>query len=305
MSQKRDFYEVLGIDKSADEEAIKKAYRILAKKYHPDANPGDKDAEEKFKEASEAYEVLSDPKKRSVYDQFGMAAFENGGDGGFGGGAGGYSSYGFSGDLNDILEGLFGGGFGGGGFGSFFGGGFGGRRGPMRGRDVVASVTITLEEAAKGCEKVLNIRNAGNKESLSVTIPAGMESGRRIRLRGKGEPSPNGGEPGDILLEVDIIEDGRFRRDGIDVYTTARIPFTTAVFGGKVIMHTLYGDVETNIKECTQAGTQMRLKGKGMPVMGRNIYGDQYVTIEIEVPRKISKKAKAKLQECKEILDKE
>jgi molecular chaperone DnaJ len=234
-----------------------------------------------------------------------MAAFENGGDGGFGGGAGGYSSYGFSGDLNDILEGLFGGGFGGGGFGSFFGGGFGGRRGPMRGRDVVASVMITLEEAAKGCEKVINIRNAGNKESLSVTIPAGMESGRRIRLRGKGEPSPNGGEPGDILLEVEIQEDDRFRRDGIDVYTIVRIPFTTAVFGGKVIMHTLYGDVETNIKEGTQAGTQMRLKGKGLPVMGRNIYGDQYVTIEIEVPRKLSKKAKAKLQEFKEILDKE
>ena len=301
MSQKRDFYEVLGIDKSADEEAIKKAYRIPAKKYHPDANPGDKEAEEKFKEASEAYEILSDPKQRSVYDQFGMAAFENGGDPGFGG-AGGYSSYGFSGDLNDILEGLFGGGFGGG-FGSFFGGGFGGRRGPMRGRDVSAAVTITLEECAKGCEKVLNIRNAGKQESLSVQIPAGMETGQRIRLRGKGEPSPNGGEPGDLILLVEVAEDERYRREGIDIYSTIRIPFTTAVFGGEVVMHTLYGDVSCKVKECTQAGTQVRLKGKGMPIMNRNSYGDQYVTIEIDVPRKVSKKAREKLAEYRKIME--
>lgn len=308
MSQKRDYYTVLGVSSGASDDEIKKAYRKLAKQYHPDTNAGNKEAEERFKEATEAYEVLSDPKKRQIYDQYGMAAF----DGSYGstdgsgfGGAGG--TYTFNGDIDDILRGFFGGGFGGasqggfGGFGGFGGGpqgGFGGF-GRSRGENLNYVLDVTLQEVCAGCEKVISVRDAnGQPKSISVKIPAGIESGKKIRLRGKGNPDPYGGEPGDLLLEVRVQDSDVFRRKGNDVYTTIRIPFTTAVLGGEAIVPTLYGNVSCKIKSDTQAGSQIRLRGKGIPVMGSSLRkGDQYVKVEIEVPKNLSRKAKEKLKE--------
>ena len=315
----KDYYKILGVDRGADEDTIKKAYRKLAKKYHPDTNAGNKEAEEKFKEITEAYDILSDPKKRKLFDQFGSAAFERGAPGG-GGGAGyggfdGYSqSYTFNGDINDILRGMFGGGFGSFGTGAGRGRrssgrsgfGFGGFNTATKGEDINYQVTVTLQEISTGCEKIINIRDSsGQTKSLSVKIPAGMESGKKIRLKGKGRPSPDGGEPGDLFLEVIVQESDEWKRKGIDVYSTVRVPFTTAVFGGDAIIKTLYGDVSCRIKADTKAGSQIRLKGKGLPVMGNPVKkGDHMVKVEIETPANMSKKAKELLKEFKKEMEK-
>ena len=315
----KDYYKILGVDRGADEDTIKKAYRKLAKKYHPDTNAGNKEAEEKFKEVTEAYDILSDPKKRKLFDQFGSAAFERGAPGG-GGGAGyggfdGYSqSYTFNGDINDILRGMFGGGFGGFSTGAGrsrrssgrSGFGFGGFNTATKGEDINYQVTVTLQEISTGCEKIINIRDSsGQTKSLSVKIPAGMESGKKIRLKGKGRPSPDGGEPGDLFLEVIVQESDEWKRKGIDVYSTVRVPFTTAVFGGEAIIKTLYGDVSCRIKADTKAGSQIRLKGKGLPVMGNPVKkGDHMVKVEIETPANMSKKAKDLLKEFKKEMEK-
>ena len=345
MAQKRDYYEVLGVNKSATDEEIKKAYRKLAKKYHPDMNKDNPKAEELFKEVTEAYEVLSDKEKRKLYDQFGHAAFDEGagqggaygaGGQGFGSGAGGFGGFGgqgfrggFSGGGgfgNSGFGGFGSGNFGGGGGGSFhfngnsgdgyqeyyytgdnlddiFDGFFGGsRKGRSRskdGEDVLAKVEVSFEEAALGADKVIRFRAPdGSEQSLQVHIPAGIDSGQKIRLKGKGMPGQNGGGDGSLLLEVTVQSKPGFERKGMDIYTTVEIPFETAVLGGETIVPTLSGRVSCKIKEGTQSGTKIRLKGKGIVSMKNpSQKGDEYAVIQIRVPRNLSADAKQKLQE--------
>jgi molecular chaperone DnaJ len=244
MASKRDYYEVLGVKKTATDAEIKRAYRTLAKKYHPDTNPGDASAAEKFKEASEAYAVLSDAEKRKMYDQFGMAAFD-----GSGGAAGGdpFGGGGFhfeGGDFGDMFGDIFGSFFGGGG-GRSQRGGFGGFSGNFnaRGRDMEASVTIDFDEAVYGCDKTLSFNDGrGGSSQFKVHIPAGIDNGGVIRLAGKGYPGTGKGQPGDLLLQVNIRDKAGYERKGLDIYTTALVPFDVAVLGGELLVHTMFGD---------------------------------------------------------------
>ncbi len=321
MGNKRDYYEVLGVSKTADEAAIKKAYRKLAKKYHPDTNAGNPNAEQKFKEITEAYSILSDPEKRKLYDQFGHAAFDGSGpdpsaSGGYSSGPGGYQSWHFEGgDMDDIFGDIFGdffhnqngsgqksrsfhfnsgSGFGGQDFGGFRGGNFRGR-----GQDMNAEINVSFDDAAFGCDKVIRLQDErGGVQSLQIHIPAGIDDGKSIRLRGKGGPGMNGGEAGDLLIKVHIDPRPGFERKGMDVYSTVQIPFTTAVFGGEVIVPTLKGQVRCNVKAGTQSGSKIRLRGKGIVSMSNpSQYGDQYVTVQIQVPRNLSPEAQQKLKE--------
>lgn len=361
MAAKRDYYEVLGVSRTADEATIKKAYRKLAKKYHPDSNAGNPDAEQKFKEVTESYNILSDPKKRKLYDQFGHAAFDGtgaaqggsqgaaqGGFGGFGGfsgqgngtwktGADGnfreYHFEGGNGDMDDIFGDLFGGMFGskkgsrrstsGSGFSQGFGGasygsngfhsqGFDGNFGGSyngfdgyydasrnKGADLSAEVSVSFDEAALGCDKVIHLRKQdGTSQSLQVHIPAGIDTGKSIRLKGKGTPGGNGGEAGDLLLRVTVREKPGFERKGMDLYTTVSVPFSTAVLGGEARVQTLTGQVVCKIKAGTQSGNKIRLKGKGIVSMKNpSEHGDQYVTVQVEVPKDLSPEAIKKLKE--------
>ena len=354
---KRDYYEVLGVPKDADEAALKKAYRVLAKKYHPDANPGDKEAEAKFKEASEAYSVLSDPEKRRKYDQFGHAAFEGGA-----GGAGGYGGFDFNGaDMGDIFGDIF---------GDFFGGGRSayGRssNGPMRGANLRTGVRITFEEAIFGCEKEIELtlkdecpkchgtgakpgtspvtcpkcngkgkivytqqsffgqvqnvqtcpdcRGTGkivkekcpdcygtgyisSKKKIQVKIPAGIDNGQSIRIAGKGEPGTNGGERGDLLVEVTVSRSPVFMRQETAIFSTVPISFATAALGGPIKIKTVDGEVEYEVKPGTQTDTKVRLRGKGVPSLrNKNIRGDHYVTLVVTVPEKLTEEQKEALK---------
>ncbi len=330
MAVKRDYYEVLGVSKNADAAAIKRAYRKLAKKYHPDTNEGNKAADEKFKEATEAYEVLNDPEKRKMYDQFGMAAFDgsrgNGaeandfsgssgfsgftghsgfsGQSGFsgytsGGPDGAYRSYHFEGgNMDDLFRDFFSGGFGtahGGasGYGfddQFYGGG---------GKDATAQIHVSFDEAVFGCDKTISYQDEeGRRQNLKVHIPAGIDTGKKVRLKGKGGSGKRGNAAGDLYLEVIVGDKPGFERKGQDVYTTVRIPYTTAVFGGEVIVPTLYGNVSCRIKEGTQPGTKIRLRDKGIVNMkSPSVKGDQYTTVEIQVPRSLTPEARQKLRE--------
>ena len=321
---KQDYYEVLGIGKQADEKEIKRAYRKLAKKYHPDMNPGDKVAEQKFKEVTEAYNVLSDKEKKKLYDQFGFAAFDEagnaradagsgfyGGAGGQGfGGQGGFRSGSFhtgdgsgyqefhyeGGDMGDMFGDIF---------GNMFHGGFGGQKGyrqqaSYKGEDLHADITVGFDEAAFGCDKMIHIQAADGTgvQSLSVHIPAGIDDGKSVRLRGKGHPGFGGGENGDLLLKVHIMPRAGYERKGMDVYTTADIPFTTAVFGGEASFPTLYGNVVCKVPAGTQSGKKIRLRGKGIVSMKNpNVHGDQYVTIQIQVPTTLTAEQRQKLHE--------
>lgn len=336
MAVKRDYYDVLGIDRNADEKTIKKAYRKLAKKYHPDTNAGNADAADKFKEVNEAYDVLSDPKKKKMYDQFGHAAFEAGADPGAGAGAGGfggfqgggngsYQEFHFNGEnMDDIFGDIFGNmfhgshgesrGFGsngtyehftgnGGGFHS--GNGFGGfhqQDFPQKGSDVKASINVTFDEAAFGADKRIFLSgpdgSSGAPQTLQIHIPAGIDTGKSIRLKGKGMPGTGGGEPGDLLLKVTVGTRPGYERKGSDVYTTISIPYTTAVFGGEATVPTLYGNVICKIREGMQSGSKIRLRGKGIVSMKNpSVRGDQYVTIQIQVPQNLNYSAKEKLHE--------
>ena len=337
MAAKRDYYEVLGVAKNADEKTIKKAYRKLAKKYHPDTNAGNPDAEKKFKEVTEAYSVLSDPEKKKMYDQFGHAAFDQSAGGsyqgsgfgngfqGFKSGPGGYQEYHFTGNADDIFGDMFKDifhgssskstdGFGGHGFhrSSFYddGSGFSGFGGfgdhgsagfDQKGQDLNASVSVTFDEAAVGCDKRITLQDqSGKAQTLEVHIPAGIDSGKSIRLRGKGMPGTGKGGAGDLLLKVTVQPKAGYERKGMDVYTTVSIPYTTAVFGGEARVHTLYGDVMCKIKEGTQSGSKIRLRGKGIVSMkDANVHGDQYVTVQIQVPRHLNAEARQKLMEYK------
>ena len=361
MAEKRDYYEVLGIQKGASEDEIKKAYKKLARKYHPDMNPGDKEAEEKFKEVNEANEVLSDPEKKARYDQFGFAGVDPNYGAGAGGGAygGGFDF----GDLGDI-------------FGSFFGGGFGGgqRRNPnapQRGESIRASVSVSFTEAAFGCEKSVTLERSeqcptckGNgcapgttpeicpdchgtgtvqtrrqtpmgvfasngpcrkcggtgrlihqpcpdcrgtgavrkSKTIKVNIPAGIDHGQTISLRGQGNAGRNGGPAGDLLITVMVQPHELFRRDGVDVFCEAPITFAQAVLGAELEIPTIDGKVKYSIPEGTQTGTVFRLKGKGIPVLNGRGRGDQYVTVTIETPRNLNKEQKEALRRFSETL---
>ena len=350
---------MLGIKKGASQSEIKKAYRKMAKKYHPDTNAGDEAAAEKFKEVSEAYSILNDPEKKKLYDQFGHAAFDGTGQpgGGYGaggsgfggfGGAGGsgfsgfsqgpdgsYQEYHFDGNMDDILKDIFGHGFSGGasgssGFGGFsgssgasgfsgssgkgfsgFGGGsgFGGASGfgggagygsfPQDGDNVNADINVSFDEAAFGSDRYFDLKDpSGKKQSIKVHIPAGIDDGQSIRLRGKGMPGANGGKTGDLMLKVHVASRPGFERKGMDVYAPVRIPFSTAVLGGKVEVQTLRGRVKCTIKPGTQSGTKLRLRDKGIVSMkDPSKFGCHYAVVEIDVPRNLSDEAKQKLVE--------
>ncbi len=356
---KRDYYEVLGVDKNADDATLKKAYRVLAKKYHPDMNPGDAEAEKKFKEASEAYAILSDPEKRRQYDQFGHAAF----DGSAGGSGFDFNNFDF-GDMGDIFGDLF---------GDFFGGGSrrrGGSAGPMQGANVRSSVRITFEEAVFGCEKEieLNLKDecttchgtgakpgtspetcpkcngrgqvvfsqqslfgtvqnvqtcpechgtgkivkekcpncygsgyTSSKKKIKVTIPAGIDNGQSIRIREKGEPGSNGGPRGDLLVEVIVGRHATFTRQDMNIYSEVPITFAQAALGGDIRIATVDGDIVYTVKPGTQTGTKVHFKGKGVPSLrNKNMRGDHYVTLNIEVPTKLNEAAKKALREFDE-----
>lgn len=275
---KKDYYEVLGVNRNADASEIKKAYRKLAKKYHPDSNEGNARAAERFKEANEAYDVLGDEKKRKLYDRYGEAAFDETA-GGFGGnrnsgfqngsyrtagGAGGsFHEYHFEGDegMDDILKNLFGGA---GGFQSDgFGGAHFGRDFASKGSDIQSNLEVSFDDAAFGGKKRVQLQGENGKmQSLEVNIPAGIADGKIIRLKGKGMPGRNGGAAGDLLLKVTVHDKPGFRRDGQDVHTTVRIPFATATLGGEAKIATIHGDVVCKIKAGTQSGSQIRLREK-------------------------------------------
>ncbi len=312
MAAKRDYYEVLRINRDADDAAIKKAYRKLAKKYHPDSNGGNAQAEQMFKEVTEAYTILSDPEKRKLYDRFGHAAFD--GTGAAAGeeaeGSQGFDGfYGF-GSVDDIFDDLFGGMFGSGssGYGrsGYSSSGYGGSF-ARKGQDLTADVSVTFDEAAFGCEKVIRLQGEdGRVQSLQVHIPAGIETGKSIRLRGKGMPGHAGGPAGDLLLKVTVGSRPGFERKGMDVYSTISVPFAAAVLGGEVMVQTIHGAVMCRIKPGTQPGVKIRLRGKGISSEGNiSRQGDHYAVVQIQVPTELGHEAAEKLREFQDALKRE
>jgi curved DNA-binding protein len=302
-----DYYETLGVDRKADQATIKKAYRKLALKYHPDKNEGDKASEEKFKKISEAYAVLSDAKKREQYDTYGSEGFQQR-----------YSQEDiFRGaDLGDILRefginfGGGGGGFrstGGGGFESFFqqsgGGGF--NAPPVqrpKGEDVTLELSITLNEVLNGGEKTISLgRRGGTTEKVSLKIPAGIDSGKKLRITGKGSPSPAGGQSGDLYLLIKVLPHPSFTRDGDDLIVDKLIKLTSAILGCEVDVPTLGGKpLQVKVPAGTQPNARLRLKGKGVPSGPKGPKGDLYVRINVEIPRGLNK---AQLQMIKDLQD--
>lgn len=359
MADKKDYYEVLGVDKGASDADIKKAYRKLAKQHHPDMNPGDAVAEAKFKEISEAYEVLSDAQKRAKYDQFGHAGTDPNGFGGF---SGGFGDFDFGG-IGDIFE-------------SFFGSGFGGgkssrnKRGPQKGDDLKYAMEISFEEAAFGVEKEISINRVENcntcggtgakagtspttckhcngtgqvqiKQStpfgqfvnlktcdvcrgegkiitnpctacngkgkikksvkLKINVPAGIDDGQTISLRGEGDPGVKGGPSGDLYISIRVRPHTIFQRQGSDVICEIPITFVQASLGAEMEVPTLDGKVKYSIPEGTQTGSVFRLKNKGIPFIRGNGRGDQYVKVNVEVPKKLTERQKVILREFAEL----
>ncbi len=359
MADKRDYYEVLGIDKGASAADIKKAYRKQAKKYHPDVNTNNKEAEAKFKEVNEAYEVLSNQQKKAQYDQFGHAAFDQ--NGGFGGYGGGFGDFDF-GNVGDIFETFFG--------GSGFGGRSRSKNGPRKGTDLRYAMEIGFEEAAFGVEKEINLNRMhvcstcdGNgskpgkspetckhcggsgqvqyKQStpfgqfinvktcdvckgegkiitdpcetcsgkgrmrknvtLKVNIPAGIDNGQTISLRGEGEPGFKGGPSGDLFISIRVKPHPLFQRQGNDIICEMPITFVQAALGAEIEVPTLDGKIKQSIPEGTQTATVFKVKGKGIPFIRGNGRGDQYIKVNIEVPKKLNEKQKAALKEFAEL----
>ncbi len=298
MSTKRDYYEVLGVSKNASNDEIKKAYRKLAIKYHPDKNPGDKSAEEKFKEISEAHEILSDKEKRARYDQFGHAGVNGGAGGdpfaGFRGGnpnpfGGGFSANGQTfnfdfggGGLDDIL-------------GSIFGFGGGARR-PRRGPDYQTTVTLTFEEAIFGTTKKVTV----NGDNVTVKIPAGIDDGMSIRLRGKGgEPPEGSSEYGDLYIRVRVKPHKTLTREGSIILSEEKIGMVDAALGCEVEVETIDGTVTMKVPAGTQSGTPFKLSGHGVPFRNDGDRGPHIVTVIVETPKNLSRKQKELLQEFK------
>jgi curved DNA-binding protein len=295
----KNYYDILGVKKDADEKQIKQAFRKLAKQYHPDANPNDPQAEAKFKELNEAYEVLSDPEKRTQYDRFGSVY-----PGGFGGTNGGrtYTNVDFGGDsFSDILENLFGG-MGGASGRSRGGWGSSVREGPGRaaqGRDIEQPVTISLHEAYHGASR----RVTKGGRTISVNIPAGARTGTKIRVSGEGEPGALGGEAGDLYLVVEVAPDPTYERDGDDLNTEVRVDMFTALLGGEIEVPTLAGKVKLNIPAGTQSGRKFRLSGKGMPrLKQKGEFGNLYARILITIPEKLNDEQRQLVEQLRDSL---
>ena len=358
MAEKRDYYEVLGVQKGATDDEIKKAYRKLAKKYHPDLNPGDKTAEANFKEVNEAYSVLSDAEKRSRYDRFGHAGTD---DSGAYGGAGGFGGFGGFGDVDIDFGDIFGS------FGSFFGGGTRSsrRNGPQRGADIEQNLQLTFEEAAKGVEVEISVSRYENCKSckgtgakdgtavetcsvckgsgqvsnqvrtpfgvmqnvgtcnacggtgsiikdkctacagrgqvrvtkkITVKIPAGIDNGQTLTVRGEGHCGKKGGPNGDVYLTIQIRKHKIFTRKGYDVHCTIPVTFVDATLGTEIDVPTLNGSVKLKIPEGTQNATSFRLRGAGIEKLRGNGKGDQYVKVLVEVPKNLNQNQKELLK---------
>lgn len=290
MSQ-RDYYEVLGLSRSASADEIKRAYRKLAKQHHPDANPDDPSAQKKFAEITEAYEVLSDEEKRQKYDQFGhnwSRVGGGGGDpfGGFGGGGGGASF-----DLNDILGGMFGGGGGGG--GNPFGGGHAGRRPrAQQGQNVDVEIRVPFQVGIEGGEHELTLQTGGKVEKLTVRIPAGIADGGKVRLAGQGHPGMGGGAAGNVIVTVRIAGHPWFWRDGNNVMVEVPITPSEAALGAKVDVPTLSeGTVVMSIPAGTSSGAKLRLRGKGARDPKTGNRGDQLARLKIVSPKELTPEA--------------
>ncbi|GFE62266.1 DnaJ C-terminal domain-containing protein [Geobacter sp. AOG2] len=292
-----DYYKALGVEKNATPDEIKKAFRKLAVKYHPDRNPGDKASEDKFKEINEAYAVLSDAKKKEEYDTFGSSGFHRqysqedifrGFD--FGNA---YKDMGAGGG-EDIFSRLFGGAFGrGGGRGGF-------RAAPQKGADHEMETDVTFRDAAQGAEKLVAFRRNGNREELKVKIPAGVENGSKIRIAGKGGPGDGGGPQGDLYLIIRVLADPVFTRDGGDLFVERSIPFSAACLGTSLDVPTLEGDKRIKVPAGIQPGTKIRLKGCGVKPLGSNTKGDLYVKVTIQVPGSLSAEQKKLVEELAE-----
>ncbi|HVW63350.1 MAG TPA: J domain-containing protein [Puia sp.] len=313
-----DYYKVLGVNKNATQDEIRAAYRKLARKHHPDLNPNDKEANKKFQQINEANEVLSDPDKRKKYDQYGkdwqhaetfekakqssgsrsrrsQGAYSGGGfegfSGGFGGGSGA-SGFEDGGEFSDFFESLFG-------RGSTSGAGR--SRNRFRGQDLQAELHLTLADAYRTHQQVLTV----NGKNIRITIPAGVENGQVIKLKGHGSPGINDGPDGDLYITFVIEEDTRFRREGNDLYEKFSLDLYAAVLGGEITVDTLGGKVRLKVKPETQNGTIMRLKGKGFPVYKKEgEFGDLYLTLEIRMPEKLSEKEKALFRELARLAEK-
>jgi molecular chaperone DnaJ len=308
VAQKRDYYEVLGVKKGADAEAVKTAYRKLARKFHPDVNPDDPKAEKRFKEISEAYAVLSNPEAKQKYDNFGHGGqgfdgfdFSNFDPRNFSGSfRGGDRTYSYSGsDLGDIFGDLFGGGRR---SGSPFPGGFGRgfSQGPQKGQDLRYVMDLGFEQAGTGTTTQIGIDQGGTTKSISIRIPAGVDHGQTIRLKGKGAPGSVGAPPGDLLIEIRLKPHPRFTRKGLNLYCTEAISFPTAALGGSIRILVLSGETTTmTVPSGTQGGQTFRLKGKGIKT-GNGKMGDLYCTVQIQVPKELSDKTRQLIQKLDE-----
>ena len=297
MAEKRDYYEILGVSKNASDDEIKKAYRKLAVKYHPDRNPGDKEAEARFKEINEAHEVLSDKQKRARYDQFGHAGVGGASGGAYGGFGGGNP---FSGGNFNFNGQTFNFDFGGGGafddiLGSLFGFGNAGARRPRRGADYQTNVTLTFEEAIFGTTKNISVEGT----DLKVKIPAGIDDGMSIRLRGKGGAAPEGGEPGDLYVRVRVKPHKSLTREGAIILSEQSIDMVDAALGCEIDVETVDGTVTMKVPAGTQSGTPFKLSGHGVPFRADGDRGPHIVTVIVETPRNLSRKQKELLEEFK------
>ena len=292
-----DLYKVLGVSRDASAEDIKKAYRKLSRQHHPDMNPDDKTAEAKFKEIQNAYDVLSEPDKRKQYDTFGQT-FPGGGPGGNWGGGGGQA-----GPID--LESLFGGAGGGFNFSDLFGGGGGRAGGRTRrgggarpGASLEAEIEVPFRVAAEGGQHELHVNRNGQRERIAVKIPAGIESGAKLRLAGQGEPGSGGASAGDIIVTVKVAADPVFRRDGSNILLDVPLTISEAVLGTKVDVPTLgEGQVTVTIPPGTSSGAKLRLRGRGLINRQTQEKGDQYCVVKIVVPKQVSEQAAALLNE--------
>jgi curved DNA-binding protein len=297
-----DYYKILGVDKGATEKDIKAAYRKLARKFHPDLNPNDADAKQKFQQINEANEVLSDPEKRKKYDKYGEN-WQHGEEheqytrqqqqrgqqySGFGGGQGqgfeSFEGFGDGGDFSDFFQQMFGG----------AGGGRSRQQARYRGQDFNAELKLSFKEAAETHKQTLTV----NGKQIRITIPAGVENGQTIKIANHGGPGSNGGPAGDLYITFSIATDPNFKRTGADLYANIKLELYTAVLGGEITVDTLTGKVKLKVSPGTQNGTKVKLKGKGFPVYKKNEeFGDLYLTYDVQIPTNLTDKQKELFEE--------